>query len=104
MSELREQMAEQPRSRATIFGVPIGELGFFTSVLFGCVLGFGAFFLTTFVGIVSIFVYNSNAGAHAPVNFAYSYLRFGMPVGILVAVVVWVYLGRLWVARITSRQ
>ena len=95
-------MVEQPQSRATIFGAPIGELGLFTSILFGGVLGFAAFFVTTFIGIVTILFYNSSG--HAPMNFAYSYLRFGMPVGIVVAVVVWAYLGRLWVARITARK
>lgn len=102
MSEAQGQMAEQPRSRATIFGAPIGELGFFTTVLFGGVLGFAAFFVTTFLGIITILLYNSSG--HAPVNFAYSYLRFGMPVGLVVAVVVWAYLGRLWVARITASK
>jgi hypothetical protein len=102
MSELREQMAVQPRSRATLFGAPIGELGIFTSVLFGGVIGIGAFFVTTFLSIVSILVYNSNS--HTQLNYAYSDLRFGLPVGILVALVAWTYLGKLWVARITASK
>lgn len=95
-------MAERPQSRATIFGAPIGELGLFTTILFGGVLGFAAFFVATFIGIITILLYNSSG--HAPMNFAYSYLRFGMPVGVGVAMVVWAYLGRLWVARITAHK
>jgi len=102
MNELQGKIADQPRSRATIFGAPIGELGIFTSILFGGVFGFAAFFITTFIGIVSILVHNSNS--QNQLNYAYSYLRFGMPVGITVALVLWAYLGRLWLARITSSK
>ncbi len=85
-------------SRATIFGAPIGELGWFSSLLIGTVLGFCAFFLTTFLGIVGILIYNTSA--HKQIDYAYSYLPCGAVVGLLVLLISWAYLGRLWFARI----
>jgi hypothetical protein len=79
-----------------LFGVPMGDLGLFASLLMGAAAGFAAFFAATFVGIVGILLYNS-AGHNA--DYAYSYLRLGLPVGVLVLVVSMGYLGMLWVRR-----
>lgn len=85
----------------TLFGVPVGDLGWFTSLLIGTATGFAAFFAGTFLGIVGIMVYNSNSANK--IDFSYSYMRVGLPVGVLALVVALGYLGTLWVRRITRR-
>jgi hypothetical protein len=79
-----------------LFGVPMGELGLFASLLMGAAAGFAAFFAATFVGIVGILAYNSSGHT---ADYAYSYLRLGLPVGVLVLVAAMGYLGTLWVRR-----
>ncbi len=85
----------------TLFGVPVGDLGWFASLLMGTATGFAAFFAATFAGIVSILIYNS--ATHRNLDYSYSYLRVGLPVGLLALVVALGYLGTLWVRRITRR-
>jgi hypothetical protein len=46
-------------------------------------------------------VYNSSG--HKAVDYSYSYLRVGLPVGLVVLVGALGYLGMLWVRRITRR-
>lgn len=84
-----------------LFGIPLGDLGWFASLLMSVASGFAAFFAATFVGIVSLLVYNS-AGHHAA-DYSISYRLVGLPVGLLVLVVAGSYLGLLWVRRITRR-
>lgn len=85
-----------------LFGVPIGEFGWFASLLIGAASGFVAFFLATFMGIFGILIYN--AATHQNVDLALSYRYGGIPVGVLVLVLAWGYLGMLWVRRITRKQ
>ena len=85
-----------------LFGVPLGELGLFTSVIMGLASGFAAFFLATFLGILFILI--ANAGAHQTLDYAWSYKRIGLPVGLGVAVVALGYLGMLWIRRQVRRQ
>lgn len=100
------QAARSAETRAsgpgTLFGVPVGDLGWFASLLMGTATGFAAFFAATFLGIAGILVYNTST--HRNVDFSYSYLRLGLPVGILVLVVSLGYLGTLWVRRQISRR
>jgi hypothetical protein len=60
-------------------------------------LGFAAFFAATFFAIFGVLIYNT-ATRHA-VDFALTYKRVGIPVGLLVLVVALGYLGTLWVRR-----
>jgi protein-S-isoprenylcysteine O-methyltransferase Ste14 len=83
-----------------VFGAPVGELGWFASLLMALATGMAAFFAATFVGIFSILFWNA-AGHHA--DFAWSYLYVGLPVGGTVMVLAVAYMGMLWVRRI-SRQ
>ena len=87
----------QTRSRATLFGVPIGELGWFSSLLMGTATGFAAFFAATFCSIITILLLNSVA--HRNIDFALSYRLVGLPVGGLVLAAAWSYLGTLWMRR-----
>lgn len=84
-----------------LFGVPVGDLGWFASLLMGLASGMAAFFLATFVGIMSILIWNA-AGHHA--DYAWSYLRIGLPVGAVVGLAALTYLGILWTKRITRRS
>lgn len=85
----------------TLFGIPIGDLGWFASLLMGTATGFAAFFAATFAGIVFIMVHNSSS--HEAIDYSFSYMRFGLPVGIVVLVVSLCYLGFLWARRMTQR-
>ncbi len=66
-----------------VFGAPVGDLGWFASLLIGLATGMMAFFLGTFAGIVGILVGNG-MGNHW--DFAWSYRRVGFPVGVTVMV------------------
>ena len=80
-----------------LFGVPLGDLGWFTSLLMSFALGFAAFFAATFCAIIGILFYNT--ATHHAVDFALTYKRVGLLVGLLVLVTALGYLGLLWVRR-----
>lgn len=80
-----------------LFGIPVGDLGWFATLVLSFATGFAAFFAATFVAIMSILIYNS-AGHHT-VDFALSYKRIGMPIGLVVLAFVLTYLGSLWIRR-----
>jgi hypothetical protein len=88
-------------AQAHLFGVPMGDLGWFASLLMGAAAGFIAFFAATFLGIAGIMIYNSST--HHSVDYALSYQRGGLIAGIVTLVVAWGYLGTLWVRRITRK-
>jgi ABC-type dipeptide/oligopeptide/nickel transport system permease subunit len=84
-----------------LFGIPVGDLGWFTSLLMGFATGFAAFFAATFCGIIGILVWNTST--HGAVDYAYSYRRVGLPVGLTMLVIALGYLGAMWVRRITRK-
>lgn len=80
-----------------MFGIPLGELGFFQTLLMSFATGFAAFFATTFFAIFSMLVYLMVTGKHPDFSLTYKYA--GLPVGSLVLVVTLGYLGTLWAKR-----
>ncbi len=60
-------------------------------------MGFAAFFAATFCAIVGVLIYNT--ATHHAVDFALTYKRVGLPVGLVVLVLTLGYLGTLWVRR-----
>ena len=100
MTSAAPNHAGTPRTFASgyLFGIPLGDLGWFGTLLLGLASGFLAFFLTTFVAIIAILIYNS--ATHGNVDFAVSYRLIGFPIGLGVAVFALAYLGRLWFKRI----
>jgi hypothetical protein len=80
-----------------LFGIPLGDLGWFTSLLMSFAMGFAAFFAATFVAIFGFLIYNTTT--HHVLDFALTYKRVGLPVGVLVLVLALGYLGTLWVRR-----
>jgi hypothetical protein len=85
-----------------LFGVPLGNLGWFSSLLIAVASGFMAFFAATFCAIVFILVYNT--ALHGSIDFALSYRRVGLPAGLLVLAIALSYLGTLWCKRIFRRS
>jgi hypothetical protein len=85
-----------------LFGVPLGDLGWFASLLMSFALGFAAFFAATFFAIFGVLIYNTTT--HHAVDFALTYKRVGLPVGLLVLVMALGYLGTLWVRRHLRRS
>lgn len=90
------------RGPGTIFGVPVGDLGWFATLLTSAALGFMTFFASTFIAIMSILIYNS--ATHGAVDFALSYKRVGLPIGVVVMAVSLLFLGTLWVRRQLRRS
>lgn len=80
-----------------LFGVPIGQLGWFATLLIGTAAGFAAFFATTFVGIFAILI--ASSVSHTPLDYAIAYRRIGFPIGMLVLVASLAFLTSLRVRR-----
>ena len=84
-----------------LFGVPLGDLGWFASLLMSVASGFAAFFAATFLGIVGLLI--SNTVLHHAADYSISYRLIGLPVGLLVLALASLYLGTLWVRRILRK-
>ncbi len=78
------------------FGIPLGDLGWFTSLLMACTVGFLSFFLFTFLGIVGIMIYN---GMGHQVDYASSYKYFSFPAACVVLLVSLIFFATLWLRR-----
>jgi len=89
------------RREGVLFGIPLGDLGWFSSLLMGLATGFAAFFATTFVSIMALLFYRVASG-HNP-DFAIAYRDVGFPVGVVVLVLALSYLGLLYARRIRRR-
>lgn len=76
---------ERARREGTLLGIPFGDLGWFQSLVIAIAAGFIAFFLVTFVSIVTLLFYT--AAGHGNVDFAVSYKRVGLPVGLAIFIV-----------------
>ncbi len=87
----------QDRAAGTYFGIPLGDLGWFTTLLMSFAAGFIAFFAATFLAILTILVLNT--ANHGALDYALSYRRVGLPAGLLVLSAALVFLGRLWILR-----
>src|SRR5579875_453187 len=63
---------------ARLMGIPLGDFGFFSSILLSVASGFLAFFASCTVAIFALLFWNA-MGHH--VNYADSYLYVALPVG-----------------------
>jgi hypothetical protein len=90
-------VSETISSRGRIFGIPLGDLGLFQSLLMATAFGFMVFFATCFVAIFSLLFYNEIG--HHTVNMADSYRYVAFPVGLAALVVALVVLLGLWARR-----
>ncbi len=80
-----------------LFGIPLGDLGLFTTLLMSAAVGFAAFFAATFCAIISLLFYKAASG-HMP-DFTITYKWVGIPAGVVFLVLTLGYLGTLWVKR-----
>jgi membrane protein implicated in regulation of membrane protease activity len=90
------------RREGMVLGIPLGDLGWFSSLLMGLATGFAAFFLTTFFSIMSLLVYRIASG-HNP-DFAIAYRDIGFPVGVVVLIAALSYLAVLYGRRMKRRR
>lgn len=88
---------ERARRDGMLLGIPLGELGWFQTLLMSFATGFAAFFAATFLGIMGLLVYMMATGKHP--DFSLSYRDAGLPAGLVVLAVALAYLGSLWVRR-----
>ena len=97
------QAVSIPRGFANgyLFGIPLGNLGWFGTVLTALAAGFLTFFATTCCAIFVILFYN--LATHGTVDYAASYRWVGLPAGLLMLGFSLAYLGRLWVRRMLHR-
>lgn len=92
---------ETARREGTIFGIPMGDLGWFQSLLMGLATGFTAFFLATLLSIIGFAIY---AGVtHTTPDFAMTYKRIGLPIGLGVGIAALAFLGVQWIRRLTRK-
>lgn len=87
-----------PVKDVTFFSIPIGRLGLIASVLIGVACGFIAFFVTFFLAIVGVSIYDMATGT-SMLNLTISYRYIAAPVGILVMFACLTYLITLWIRR-----
>lgn len=92
---------ERARREGVLLGIPLGDLGWFQSLLMGLATGFAAFFATTFVAIIALLIYSQ--ATHRAVDFAWTYKRAGFPVGVVVMAFALSYLGLQWTRRMRRR-
>jgi ABC-type dipeptide/oligopeptide/nickel transport system permease subunit len=90
------------RHEGVLLGIPLGDLGWFQSLLMGFATGFAAFFATTFVSIMALLFYRVASG-HNP-DFAIAYRDVGFPVGLVVLVLALGYLSVLYARRLRRRR
>jgi hypothetical protein len=94
------QQVRPPQAGGKFFGVPLGDLGFATSVLMAFTVGFLSFFLFTFLAIVGLMIANG-MGHH--VDYADSYKYISFPAACVVLLASLIFFGSLWVRRKVSR-
>lgn len=80
-----------------IFGIPLGDMGFFHSLMVAVIFGFIAFFAACFFAIFGLLIYNE-AGHHT-VDMADAYIYGGAPVGLAALAIAVVVLMGFWLRR-----
>jgi hypothetical protein len=90
------QQAANSRAEGKFFGIPLGDVGFFSSLLMAFAVGALSFFLFTFLAITGIMIYNSMGHK---VDYAESYKYISFPAGCVVLALSLIFFGTLWVRR-----
>lgn len=96
--------ATSPHTQRTVgkgylFGLPLGNLGCIATIAISLLVGCASFFASTFLGIVGLLI--DNMATHQTPDYTISYRLIGLPVGLLMLAITFLYLGYLWVRRIT---
>ena len=85
-----------PQAGGKFFGIPLGDLGLFSSVLMAFTVGFLSFFLFTFLAIVGVMIYN---GMGHQLDYAVSYKYISFPAACVVLLASLTFFGALWLRR-----
>lgn len=93
---------ERARQEGVLFGIPLGDLGWFASLLMGMATGMAAFFLSTFVAIIVLLI--DTAATHHTPDFALTYRDVGFPIGVIVMALALGYLGIQWLRRMARKR
>lgn len=96
MSEQNIVAASIPQP-TRILGIPLGDMGFFHSLMVACIFAVIAFFAACFFAIFGLLIYNQ-AGHHT-VDMADAYIYGATPVGIAALAVAVVVLMGMWARR-----
>jgi len=94
------RQVQPPVPGGKFFGIPLGDLGFATSILMAFTVGFLSFFLFTFLAIVGVAIYNG-MGHH--VDFADTYKYISFPAACVVLLASIIFFGTLWLRRKVTR-
>ncbi len=86
------------RNETTIFSIPIGKLGLFSRILMGGACGFIVFFVTFFLAIIGVAIYDAVHGTSLT-NLNIAYLYIAAPVGIFAMLASLAYLIGAWARR-----
>lgn len=102
MTNAQNIAAEAPhdpgKNEVSIFKIPIGKLGLLSSLLMGGACGFIVFFVTFFLAIVGVTIYDAATNT-SMLNLNVSYLYIAAPVGLLAMAISLAYLLTVWVRR-----
>ncbi len=102
MSMATANDVERARREGQVLGIPLGDLGWFQSLLMGVAAGMGAFFLSTFAAIMAMLAYRMATGRHP--DFSQTYRLAGLPIGAAVMLVSLGFLGVQWVRRMARKR
>ena len=80
-----------------VWGVPVGDFGFFSSVLIAVALGFITFFGVTFLSIFGLMIYNRAGGHHVTLDTAYKFIA--LPAGVFMLIISLAALLGIWLHR-----
>jgi hypothetical protein len=83
------------RGAGRVFGFPLEGFSLFQSLLLAFASAFFTFFLTTFLAILTLLVWN--VMGHHTVNYADTYKYVGFPAGVLILLLALPYFLFLWV-------
>jgi hypothetical protein len=86
--------ATQP---AKLLGIPLGDFGFFSSLLLALASGSLVFFASLFLAIISLLVWN--IVGHHQVDYADSYRFVAFPLGLIVLVCALIFFTGTWLRR-----
>ncbi|MHB1023025.1 MAG: hypothetical protein ACYC46_15025 [Acidobacteriaceae bacterium] len=97
MDAISQDAPQTSSKRGNLFGIPLGEMGWFASLLMALSAGFLSFFLVCFFAIIGILIINT--ATHQNINYADSYKFVALPAGSVVMVFSLFYMAYLWLRR-----
>jgi hypothetical protein len=90
------QPAHSPRrAEGSLLGFPLEGFSLFQSLLLSFASAFFTFFVTTFLAIISLLIWNGLL-RHS-INYADTYLYVGFPAGVIVLLIALPWFGTLWI-------